>query len=82
MTKPAPTLDWGPLRFNSASERWEITGSLTGTLHEIGSGDLIFIDVAGEMTLTRIEHSRSEGGYYSVDGYRLRDGIEAALANR
>lgn len=76
-----PSIDRGPLRFNAISQRWEIRGAITGTLlHEITSGDVVFVDVGGEMKLTRIEHS-SQNGYYSIDGYRLSDGIEAALPN-
>ena len=77
--KPEPSIDRGPLRFNAISQRWEIGGAITGTLlHEITSGDVIFVDVRGEMRLTRIEYDH---GYVSIDGYRLADGIEAALPN-
>ena len=77
--KPEPSIDRGPLRFNAISQRWEIRGEITGTLlHEITSGDVIFVDVRGEMRLTRIEYDH---GYVSIDGYRLADGIEAALPN-
>ena len=31
------------------------------------------------LRLTRMEHSRHEGGYYSFDGYPLRDGLRAAF---
>lgn len=77
--KPEPSIDQGPLKRNLYG-RWEIRDEITGNLlHEISSGDVIFLDVAGEWKLTRIEHSMSEGGYYSIDGYRLANGIHAAL---
>ena len=42
---------------------------------------MIFIEAGGALRLTRIEHRRAQGGYYSIDGYALRDGLEAALPN-
>ena len=80
--KPEPSIDRGPLRFNAISQRWEIRGEITGTLlHEITSGDVIFVHVRGEMTLTRIEYDHGARAYVSIDGYRLADGVEAALPN-
>jgi hypothetical protein len=43
---------------------------------EITSGKLFRVEVAGEMRLTRMEFRR---GYYTVDGYPLRDGLRAAI---
>lgn len=40
--KPVPSIDQGPLKRN-AGGRWEIRGGMTGSLHEISSGDVIFI---------------------------------------
>jgi len=58
-----------------ASGRWAIYGP--GRLPvEIMSGDLFRIEFHGEMRLTRMEFRR---GYYTVDGYPLRDGLRAAI---
>ena len=48
---------------------------------EITSGELFRVEVDGAkaLRLTRMEHSRHEGGYYSFDGYPLRDGLRAAF---
>jgi hypothetical protein len=46
---------------------------------EITSGELFRVEVAGELQLTRMEYSRDRGGYYSIDGYELRDGLRAAI---
>ena len=78
-TKPEPSIDCGPLRFNKTSRRWEITGGMDGTLHEITSGDVIFLEVGDDMKLTRIEYDHASKSYVSVDGYRLAEGLEAAL---
>jgi hypothetical protein len=43
---------------------------------------LFRVEVAGVtgLQLTRMEYSHDEpGGYYSVDGYPLRDGLRAAI---
>jgi hypothetical protein len=45
---------------------------------EITSGELFRVEIGGEMRLTRMEHLYSEG-YYSIDGYPLRDGMRAAI---
>jgi hypothetical protein len=47
---------------------------------EINSGDVFRIEVPGEAGLrrTRMEHMDGEG-YYSVNGYNLRDGVRAAI---
>ena len=47
---------------------------------EITSGDVFRVEVPGEVGLrrTRMEHMHDEG-YYSVNGYNLRDGLRAAL---
>jgi hypothetical protein len=46
---------------------------------EIASGELFRVEVGGELQLTRMEYSRDRGGYYSIDGYELRDAIRAAI---
>jgi hypothetical protein len=43
---------------------------------EITSGELFRVEVAGELKLTRREYDE---GYYSIDGYPLRDGLRAAI---
>jgi hypothetical protein len=47
---------------------------------EITSGDVFRVEVPGEAGLrrTRMEHMHGEG-YYSVNGYNLRDGLRAAI---
>jgi len=45
----------------------------------INSGELFRVEVDGVMTLTRMEHPVADGGYYSVDGYQLHDGLRAAI---
>ena len=50
------------------------------TPHEITSGDLFRIEFAGKLHLTRMEFRHSPRcGYYTVDGYQLRDGLRAAI---
>jgi hypothetical protein len=46
------------------------------TPHEITSGNLFRIDFAGLLQPTRMGFRR---GYYTVDGYPLRNGLRAAL---
>ena len=43
-------------------------------------GDVFRVEVPGEVGLrrTRMEHMHGEG-YYSVNGYNLRDGLRAAI---
>ena len=43
---------------------------------EITSGERFRVEFAGKLQLTRMEFRR---GYYSVDGYPLRDGLRAAI---
>ena len=45
---------------------------------ELTSGDVFRVEVDGKFQITRIEHLWSEG-YYSVDGYKLRYGMHAAI---
>jgi hypothetical protein len=56
-----------------ASGRWAIyrPGRLPV---EITSGGRVEVD--GELKLTRMEYDE---GYYSIDGYPLRDGLRAAI---
>jgi hypothetical protein len=52
---------------------------------EITSGELFRVEVNGvkELQLTRMAYSHDEpGGYYSVDGYPLRDGLRLQLASK
>ena len=47
---------------------------------EITSGELFHVEFLGEMRLTRMEFRHSpRRGYYTVDGYPLRDGLRAAI---
>jgi hypothetical protein len=60
-----------------ASGRWAVYRP--GLLPvEITSGERFRIEFHGEMRLTRMEFRR---GYYTVDGYPLRDGLRAAIGN-
>jgi hypothetical protein len=45
---------------------------------ELTSGDVFRIEVGGKLQITRMGHLWGEG-YYSVDGYKLRDGMRAAI---
>jgi hypothetical protein len=50
------------------------------TPHEITSGERFRIEFLGEMRLTRMRFRDSpRRGYYTVDGYPLRDGLRAAI---
>jgi hypothetical protein len=48
---------------------------------EITTGDLFRLEVDGELKVTRMQfqHSGPTGEYYSVDGYRLLNGLRAAI---
>jgi hypothetical protein len=46
---------------------------------EIRSGELFRVEVGGELMVTRMEFQQGQPGeYYSVDGYRLLNGLRAA----
>jgi hypothetical protein len=45
---------------------------------ELTSGDVFRVEVDAKLQITRMGHLRGEG-YYSVDGYKLRDGMRAAI---
>jgi hypothetical protein len=61
------------------SGRWAICRA-GETPHEITSGELFRIEFQGELHLTRMEFRYSpRRGYYTVDGYPLRDGLRAAI---
>ena len=45
---------------------------------EITSGEPIRVEFAGQLKLTRMEYQPGDG-YYTVDGYPLRDGLRAAI---
>ena len=64
----------GTLRM-MASGRWAICRA-GETPHEITSGDRFRVEFAGKLQLTRMEFRR---GYYTVDGYPLREGLRAAI---
>ena len=50
---------------------------------EITAGDLFLIEFAGKLQLTRMKFRDSpRRGYYTVDGYPLRDGLRAAIDER
>jgi hypothetical protein len=68
----------GTLQMQS-SGRWAICRPGFDPI-EITSGDVFRIEVPGEAGLrrTRMEHMDGEG-YYSVNGYNLRDGLRAAI---
>ena len=68
----------GTLRMRS-SGRWAIVRPGREPV-EITSGELFRVEVLGEegLQLTRMEHLYAEG-YYSADGYELRDGMRAAI---
>jgi hypothetical protein len=67
----------------TASGRWAVyrPGRLPV---EITSGGLFRVEVAGteELQLTRMKYNHSGRGYYSVDGYPLRDGLRAAIGEQ
>jgi hypothetical protein len=46
------------------------------TPHEITAGDLFRVEFASKLQLTRMGFRR---GYYTVDGYPLRNGLRAAI---
>jgi hypothetical protein len=48
------------------------------TRQELTAGDLSLIEFAGKLQLTRMKCPyRPRRGYYTVDGYSLRDGLRA-----
>jgi hypothetical protein len=53
--------------------------------HEITSGELFRVEVGGLMKPTRMEYRHGPGGttegggYYSVHGYALKDGLKASM---
>jgi hypothetical protein len=58
-----------------ASGRWAVYR--LGRLRvEITAGELFRVEFAGQLKLTRMEYDE---GYYSIDGYPLRDGLRAAI---
>ena len=76
---PQPSIDRGPFRLN-AGGRWEIRSDLTGDLlHEVTSGDVIFVEVGDTWKLTRIEFDHASRTYVSIDGYPIAAGVIAAL---
>ena len=60
-----------------ASGRWAIMRPGREPF-ELTSGDVFRVEVDGKLQITRMGHLWGEG-YYSVDGYKLRDGIRAAI---
>ena len=71
----------GTLRMQS-SGRWAVCRPGQEPV-EINAGDVFCIEVPGEAGLrrTRMEHMDGEG-YYSVNGYNLRDGRARRSARR
>jgi hypothetical protein len=69
-------MDVGTLR-KQASGRWAVCRPGRDPV-EITSGELFRVDVDGELRFTRMEHLYGEG-YFSIDGYKLRDGMRAAI---
>ena len=59
-----------------ASGRWAIMRPGRQPF-ELTSGDVFRVEVDGKLQITRMGNLRGEG-YYSVDGYPLRDGMRAA----
>ena len=66
----------GTLHLHS-SGRWAILRSGREPF-ELTSGDVFRVEVDGKLQITRMGNLRDEG-YYSVDGYPLRDGMRAAI---
>jgi hypothetical protein len=66
----------GVLRLQS-SGRWAVCRPGHDPI-EITSGELFRVEVEGVLRVTRMEHQWGEG-YYSVDGYPLRNGMRAAI---
>jgi hypothetical protein len=67
-----------PLRMQP-SGRWAIVRPGRDPVDvEITSGDVFRVEVDGMLQVTRMGHLWGEG-YYSVDGYPLRDGMRAAI---
>ena len=60
-----------------ASGRWAIMRPGREPF-ELTSGDVFRVEVDGKLQITRMGHLWGEG-YYSVDGYKLRDGMGAAI---
>jgi Domain of unknown function (DUF5348) len=60
-----------------ASGRWAIMRTGREPF-ELTSGDVFRVEVGGKLQVTRMGHLWGEG-YYSVDGYKLRDGMRAAI---
>jgi hypothetical protein len=61
------------------SGRWAISRPRRDPV-EITSGELFRVEVDGELRVTQMEHLYAEG-YYSIDGYPLRDGMRAAIGS-
>jgi hypothetical protein len=45
---------------------------------ELTSGNVFRVEVDGKLQVTRMGHLWG-GGYYSIEGYPLRDGMRAAI---
>jgi hypothetical protein len=78
------TDDKGGTLLMQPSGRWAVCGPGRDPV-EIASGEVFMIEVPGaypEMQRTRMEflqHEEGGGEYFSVDGYRLADGLRAAI---
>ena len=60
-----------------ASGRWAIMRPGREPF-ELTSGDVFRVEVDGKLQITRMGHLWGEG-YYSIEGYPLRDGMRAAI---
>jgi len=70
----------GTLRM-MASGRWAVCRAGREPV-EITSGERFRVEFLGEMRLTRMEFRHSpRRGYYTVDGYPLRDDLRAAIGD-
>jgi hypothetical protein len=64
------------------SGRWAICRP-GETPHAITAGERFRIEFQGELHPTRMEFRHSpRRGYYTVDGYPLRDGLRAAIGEQ
>jgi len=64
------------------SGRWAVCGPGRAPI-EITSGELFRVEEGGELMVTRMEFQQGPPGeYYSVDGYRLLNGLRAAIGEQ
>lgn len=66
------------------SGRWAVCAAGEEPI-EITSGDQFYLEVpgTGAMELTRMEYAHGRGGgYYSIDGHKLKPGLRAGFVGR